>query len=467
MASLNRTVFSSRAPARVEIDLLIRRATFGPDGEIESVAGTLGWDAFVEQQLHPETIDDRAHEAQLAELPSLSMNAFENCTSYLGPAYQQRYAMLLRATYSKRQLFERAVAFWNDHFSIDQTVGMCPTLKTIEDRTAIRAHALGRFRDLLEAVTKSAAMMDYLNNRTNRVEAPNENFARELLELHSLGVGEYGERDVKEVARCFTGWTIRMSADASLGEYLFDASTHDDGEKTVLGVTIPAGGGEKDGHLVLDLVAKHPATARRLARKLCSRFVSEDPSDEAIEAAARVYLDTDGDLREVLRSVLRRDNFVRESPSGTTERVAGDKFLRPLYMVVALLRATDPKIERKNGLLGEILNLGEDPFSWPTPDGYPDRRIWWESSLLARWAFVEKYMHNGIDGVSIDASALLAGATTADVVDRIDEFLTAGRLNDDDRRTLQRHADSFAKLDDAALRRLMTLAACAPSAQEM
>lgn len=448
---------------RRETDFLIRRATFGPDGEIEAHAASVGWDAFLEEQLHPETIDDSANELGLKALPSLAMNAYDNFMTYVGPAYQQRFAMVLGATRSKRQVYERVVAFWNDHFSIDQNAGLCRTLKTIEDRDAIRVHALGRFRDLLEAVTTSAAMMEYLDNRSNRAAAPNENFARELLELHSLGVGEYDEHDVKEVARCFTGWTIRMDADARFGEYLFDPAVHDDGAKTVLGKTIPAGGGERDGHLVLDLVAGHPATAKRLARKLCAAFVNEDPADELVDAVARVYVETNGDLRELVRSVLRRGHFVSDSG----ERIARPKFVRPLHLVVALMRATKPKIELTNGLMGELLNLGESPFVWPTPDGYPDRRAWWESSLLARWCFVEKYMHNGISGVSFDPSALLAGATKGDVVERIDGFLTAGRLDANDRHTLQAHADSFAKLDDAALRRLMTLAACAPSVQEV
>ncbi len=452
---------------------LVRRATFGPDGEIERSARAVGWSAFVEQQLHPETIDDDQLQSRLASaFPESALSAKESLDFYSAPAKSTRAAVLLRAVHSRRQVFERVVESWNDHFNIDSNSGECRVLKSYEDRTAIRAHALGSFRDLLESVTRSAAMLEYLDNRRNGKVAPNENFARELLELHTLGVGEYDETDVREVARCFTGWTMRPREDERFGDFVFDAAEHDDGAKSVLGHSIPAQGGERDGHIVLDLVARHPATARRVALKMCRAFVAERPPARVVDAVACAFSDSDGDGRATMRAVLRPESFAvdAESPAdGTRERdhaaAASAKYLRPFHLVVAILRATRASITDARGLLDELATLGDAPFTWPTPDGPPDRRAWWESSMLSRWRFVERYMQGEIPGVAFDPEVLLARSSGADVVSRLDGVLTGGRMSAADRAVLQRHAASFAALDTSALRRLLTLTACAPSFQ--
>lgn len=503
---------SSPAIERRELALLVRRTTFGHDGTIELRASELGWSRFVEEQLHPESIDDSELDRRLAwDFPGLEWSAKECLDVFDAPVTKLRAACLLRAVHSKRQLFERVVAFWNDHFSIDPSVGECRVLKGIEDRGAIRAHAFGRFRDLLDAVTKSGAMMEYLDNRRNRGRAPNENFARELLELHTLGVGAFGERDVKEVARCFSGWTIRARHEAEFGTLVFDSAEHDDESKIVLGRVIPAHGGVRDGEIVLDMLARHPATARRIAGKLCSHFFAEEASATIVESVACAFEESEGDLRAVLRAVLQRENFyearrsrvgVERAPLEVTASVPR-KFLRPFHFVVAILRATQASISNPAGLLGELSNLGDAPFDWPTPDGAPDRREWWESALVSRWRFVERYMTHAIPGVTFDDEALFADTlrggnaqysgtamrdeavrptdseprdatahpigipSRTDLVQRIDDRLSGNRLSATDRAALQGYAESLSIVDVDAVRRLSTLAACAPSFQEI
>ncbi len=226
-------------------------------------------------------------------------------------------AKILRAALSERQLNEVMVDFWSNHFNVDIRKNDCRALKTAEDRDVIRPHVLGKFRDLLAASAKSPAMLKYLDNAENSVprersgiekaviemyvnyklgisgtglipdkEGPNENYGREILELHTLGVnGGYTQKDVEEVARCFTGWGVS----GSYGTFEFKLDRHDKGAKTVLGVKIPAGGGIKDGEKVLDILARNPATARHISRKLCQRFVADDPPAALVDRAAKIF----------------------------------------------------------------------------------------------------------------------------------------------------------------------------------
>ena len=264
--------------------ILLSRASFGPKpGQMEQVRRS-GIDQWIEQQLHPEMIADDTLDRMLAGLPTLTMTIPQLVEQYPakskpGPrqvVFELQKAALLRAIYSERQLLEVMVDFWTNHFNIFIQKDQCKLLKTIDDREVIRKHALGRFQDLLAASVQSPAMLDYLDNRSNVKGVPNENYARELLELHTLGVdGGYTQEDVLEVARCLTGWTYRLRG-ADPG-FVFDRTKHDMGAKTVLGVPLPANGGIKDGLKVIEILAKHPATAQLIATKLVRRFVSDRP----------------------------------------------------------------------------------------------------------------------------------------------------------------------------------------------
>ena len=215
--------------------------------------------------------------------------------------YELQQARVLRAVYSQRQLYELMVDFWSNHFNIFAAKGADRWLTTSYDRDTIRPHALGKFRDLLLATARSPAMLFYLDNWLSvspdagmrmpanaRRRGLNENYGRELMELHTLGVdGGYSQQDVREVARCFTGWTIvRPRGDA---EYQFEPRLHDAGAKTVLGTHIAAGGGVEDGIKVIDLLARHPATAKFIAGKLVRRFVADEPPAALVNRVADTF----------------------------------------------------------------------------------------------------------------------------------------------------------------------------------
>jgi uncharacterized protein (DUF1800 family) len=292
---------------------LLNRIAFGPyPGQVTAVSQQ-GIAAYLDQQLQPQTIDERTVEGMLAPYHTLTMSpaALFALTNGDQVAYDDlNAATLLRSIYSKRQLLEVLMLFWSEHFSIWHGKDNCPYLKSFDDRDALRPHALGRFRDLLGASAHSPAMLDYLDNVASDKDHPNENYARELLELHTLSPGNYSERDVKEFARCLTGWTyVQDENDPHLGEFFFDDSLHDDGEKTVLGHTIAAGGGQRDVETVLDIIVDLPACAQFISKKLCRRFVADAPPASVVHAAAATFRATHGDIRAVLHTILHSEAF--------------------------------------------------------------------------------------------------------------------------------------------------------------
>jgi len=244
---------------------LLSRAAYGPwPGDLDRLRA-MGRDGWIEEQLHPENIDDVLCDLRARRFETIHHHP-GTCYEYKKPVLREEIARhtLLRAVYSRRQLFEVMVGFWTDHLNIDMEKGDCIYLKPSDDRLVIRAHALGRFRDLIRASATSPAMLVYLDGRENKKatpdDVPNENYARELLELHTLGVhGGYAQRDVSEIARSLTGWRLRTGW--RKGTVYFDPSLHDDGEKLVLGHRSEAGGGPSDLERVIDIVCSHPSTA--------------------------------------------------------------------------------------------------------------------------------------------------------------------------------------------------------------
>lgn len=390
---------------------LLSRAAFGPSADDLAEVRAVGTAAWIDAQLEPAGIDDSAVEdAVLAGLPTLGMSLNELSQTTIRTYHipdALNAAMFYRQTFSRRQLFEVMVDFWSDHFSIYQLQEGVDYYKTVDDRETIRPHALGRFRDLLNASAHSPAMLIYLNNIENVKGKPNENYAREIMELHTLGVAvdgaPYTERDVLEVARCFTGWTRNMKwQDPVYGTFLFKPQDHDEGPKTVLGHHIPAGGGIQDGLIVLDLLCNHPATPRFLAAKLVRRFVADDPEVAAPALVARiadVYRQTDGHIGAMVRAILTSDEF-----GGAFGRHGG-KLARPIDLAVRMMRAVGtprdvlvPALgdrsmaftlwyEHLVGYNGHMFKLGQIPFAWLTPDGYPDVKLPWTSAagMLHRW----------------------------------------------------------------------------------
>ncbi|MEQ1758140.1 MAG: DUF1800 domain-containing protein [Vicinamibacterales bacterium] len=321
-----------------------------------------------------------------------------------GPATGQRQvieelatAKLLRAAYSDRQLEEVLVDFWFNHFNVFAGKGREPIFITSYDRDTIRPRVLGRFRDLLGATAQSPAMLFYLDNwlstspdasqalarmRTRRPPgaqaAPNavrsaglnENYGRELLELHTLGVdGGYTQLDVVEVARAFTGWTI----DPRTQGFRFAPALHDNGSKVVLGQRIAPNGGISDGERVLDILASHPSTARHIATKLARRFISDTPPPALVERAARRFRDTDGDIREVVRTIVTSPEFF----AADTVRA---KVKTPFEFVVSAVRALDGDIRNARPLLRALQELGMPSYLCQPPTGYADTADTWLSS---------------------------------------------------------------------------------------
>lgn len=420
----------------------LKRTSFGPHRDELASIKNLGITPYLEQQLDHLNIDVSALEAEIATQFPLTLqtpaqlilnfpdNIFEVATQMIA-------ATQYRQMFSQRQLFEIMVEFWSNHFNIHLVNGLGPTLKPHDDQQVIRMHALGNFRDLLHASAKSTAMLFYLDNFFNQAVAPNENYARELMELHTLGVdGGYTETDVKEVARCFTGWTLRFPGDpgGDYGEFVYVDAIHDDQAKLVLGNSIAAGGGQSDGEQVLDILAAHPSTANFIATKLCTRFIGDFPPQAAIDAVATAFTNSNGDIKTTLRAVFASLAFLDDSDL---------KFTRPSEYLPALVRSLAPDTDYPpdNGQLWFYAQntLGQLPFYWPTPDGYPDHQSYWASTggLLNRWrlSFLSfAGIIPGLDVIEVDYTTMLNGANTlVEVVDTITDAVLMRPLSSDDR----------------------------------
>jgi uncharacterized protein (DUF1800 family) len=434
-----------------KVEHALARLTFGArPGDAERVA-KIGVDAFINEQLDPYSIDDSALDKKLEKLPTLYLSTPILAEQYNPPKpsptpmasptpadatptpvpsptatpkptptpknpqmviNELQRAKLLRAVYSNRQLYELVVDFWENHFSIYGNKDATRWTMTAFDRDAVRPYAMGRFRDLLGATAKSPAMLYYLDNWQSSLlrEYPatkdkparktggiNENYARELLELHTMGVdGGYSQKDVQEVARCFTGWSIRKPNEEGL--FVYNPGNHDNGEKTVLGVKIPAGGGIADGERVLDILAKHPKTARFIATKLARRFLGDNPPQIVVERAAKAFLASEGSITETLRSILTSPQFFAVS----TYR---NKVKSPFEFVVSALRATGAETDGQRPVLDWVARMGQPVYGRLTPDGYPDMSAEWLSNndLLARFNFSSALGLGGIKGTSVNS----------------------------------------------------------------
>jgi uncharacterized protein (DUF1800 family) len=317
---------------------------------------------------------------------------------------------LLRAVYSDRQLEEVLVDFWFNHFNVYLDKGADRYLVTEYERDAIRPHVLGKFEDLLKATAKSPAMLFYLDNWQSvgpgalqargkkGARGLNENYGRELLELHTLGVdGGYTQADVTEAARCFTGWTILQPQRG--GEFVFNRRVHDEGEKTFLGAKIPAGGGISDGEKVLDIVAHHPSTARFISKSLAIRFVADDPPASLVDRMAETFRRTDGDLRAVMKTMLESKEFFSQGAYRT-------KLKSPLEVVASAVRSVNGDVDYAFPLANQIAQLGQPLYRKQEPTGYANSSKEWLNTggLLARMNFAQQLADNKIPGVKVGVS---------------------------------------------------------------
>jgi len=374
---------------------------------------------------------------------------------------------LLRAVYSERQLQEVLTDFWFNHFNVDARKGPARFMLTEYERDTIRPRVLGKFRDLLGATAKSPAMLFYLDNwmsaagpdsslapatmirprggrprllrpqpqKKNSPKGLNENYGRELMELHTLGVdGGYTQKDVTEVARAFTGWTIDRPRQG--GGFIFNPRLHDAGRKVVLGHVIEAGGGESDGEQVLDILAKHPRTAAFVATKLARRFVSDTPPKALVDRAAARFLATDGDLREVTRTILTSPEFL--APDAYRAKVK-----TPFEFVVSALRATGAEVQDARPLVREMQQLGMPIYMCQPPTGYKDAADAWVNTgaLVSRMNLAYRLAAGQLRGTAIDCTWQNANCklqNTEEVVSR----LLGGDVSDTTRATIAKATDA-------------------------
>ena len=547
--------FNQPLTERQQIIHVLNRLSYGPrPGDVERVE-KMGLAKYMQEQLHPETIDDSEAQADLARFDILTMDETQLFKMFRDEQEAQRQrrreqaeaeknreaetngtmkvsatnemqrpemanrrprgegprrtflavaelqnAKIISAVESRRQLYEVLVDFWSNHFNIDVRKGPCRVLKVADDRDVIRPHVFGKFRDLLEASAKSPAMLHYLDNFQNSAEreispneqrmrqrfmqqipgAPvepvdnkprkvggiNENYAREIMELHTLGVdGGYTQKDVQEVARCFTGWTVNPQT----GEFMFAARRHDNGPKTVLGHYIAPNGGISDGEQVLDILASHPSTAKFISTELCRRLVADDPPPALVDRVANVFLQTGGDLRLVVQAIIYSPEFFSvgayrakiKSPfefAVSAVRAAGGKLVSDDFMPMDRRLAIETSATfgrgmdriasaKRKSLDIEIIEMGEPLFAYQAPTGYPeDSRKWVNTgALIARMNFALALAEHKLIGVSASPSDLIYGVDIDKpdlVLDRLNQVFLQGELTAPTRATLEKHVNS-------------------------
>jgi len=386
----------------------LNRLAFGPHpGDVDRVR-KMGVAKWIDQQLHPERIAPNPILAQ--RLEPLGTTAVDMVQ-----------AKIYRALYSDAQLEEVLVDFWFNHFNVYLNKGPERFMVPAYERDAIRPHVLGKFGDMLLATAKHPAMLFYLDNwqsvdpeamnrrrakAAKRTRGLNENYARELMELHTLGVdGGYTQQDVVEVARCFTGWTLLNPRNDAT--YRFAPMLHDKREKTVLGHKIAAGRGQEDGLEVIAILARHPSTARFISRKLGQRFVADQPPPELVERMAATFTKTQGDLREVMKTMIAAPEFFSQAAYRA-------KVKSPFEMVISAARVLDADVSNALPLSAKIADLGQPLYRKEEPTGYYGTADEWTNTagMLGRMNFATALAANRLPGSKVNAASN-AGLTLA------------------------------------------------------
>ena len=471
----------------------LNRLAFGPrPGDVDRVAraGVMVW---IEGQLAPERIADTRMEGVEQGFAILRTDALELGRRFVAARAERARAQrdsaamraepggppaglrrlggelqqlaVVRAALSERQLNEVMVDFWTNHFNVFFAKGGDRYLLPSYIEHTIRPNALGRFADLLLATARSPAMLFYLDNvqsvtpgsrppQLDRVErlgrgrpradslrqrleqrlprGINENYARELLELHTLGVdGGYTQQDVQEVARILTGWGMQRPTQGA--DFEFHAWAHDTGEKMVLGVRFPVGQGMEEGIRLLKMLAGHHATMHYISGKLCARFVADDPPDGCVDAAVDAWHESEGDIRAVLRAIFR-------SPDFWTARVVRAKVKTPLEFVVSAVRAAGAVPDTSIRLAQVVGRLGQPLYLQAAPTGYPETQADWVNAgaLLQRMNFAVGLAAGRAPGVTADLDAVLPTGDAAALIAAIDERLLGGTMSEQTKAVLRR-----------------------------
>ena len=491
----------------------LNRLAFGPrPGDVDAVIQE-GVDAWIEQQLHPEAISDRAVEERIAVLPTMKLSNAQIVKTYYAPVLMARKKAnaeardgqvdkkdirrelmrdippdqrpqvvmndllaqrIIRAAESDRQLNEVMVDFWMNHFNVFAGKGIDRFLLTGYERDVIRPHIWGHFEDLLMATAKSPAMLFYLDNARsvaapeNRPAMPqrammggrfgrrampetmqrpqqqkqqqgglNENYAREIMELHTLGVDAgYTQKDVTELARVLTGWTITRQRDGGEGaSFIFRPFLHDSGNKTVMGVRFAPGGGMEEGEKMIHMLAHHPATAHRIAYKLCQRLVADEPPPALVDRVAKKFLATDGDLRRTVRAVI-------DSPEFWDPAAYRSKVKSPFEYTISAVRAMNAQITDPTPIARALQQIGEPLYGAQPPTGYSDKADVWinTGALMNRLNFALALAANKLPGVHGDVVSLISASQASDASHSVEALalaLTGGNLTEETRNTIK------------------------------
>jgi uncharacterized protein (DUF1800 family) len=397
----------------------------------------------------------------------------------LGGELQQ--LAVVRAVLSERQLYEVMVDFWTNHFNVFYAKGADRYLLPSYIEETIRPNALGRFEDLLVATAKSPAMLFYLDNAQSVVPGSrppqlarleragrfrpradslrraveqrlprgiNENYARELLELHTLGVdGGYTQRDVQEVARILTGWSIEPPRQGA--GFVFNAWAHDAGDKTVLDVRFPGGRGIDEGIDLLKMLARHHATMHYVSQKLCARFVADDAPDGCVDAAVDAWHESNGDIRSILLAIFR-------SPDFWSPRAVRAKVKTPLEFVVSAVRAVGAEPDTTLRLAQVVARLGQPLYLQSAPTGYPETQEDWVNSgaLLQRMNFAVGLAAGRAPGVRTNLDGVVAAAEAAALIAAVNERVLGGQMTERTRDVLARQ---LADVRDPAQARVLAV----------
>lgn len=419
----------------------VRRLGYGLTPALLEHVRAVGLEAWLDEQLGLDPLSDAGLEAQLGlaypelALPSTAllaaMRVAEAAGSPLDPVRDVRAATALRQALATRQVVELLVELLSDHLTVCPDEAKVGWRKAVDDREVVRAHALGRYEDLLVASATSPAMLHYLDQATSRGVAPNENYARELLELHTVGVAAgYTQRDVRAAALALSGLTV----DETTERYTFRPEWHHVGALQVLDWSHPnddAAAGEEVALSLVRHLARHPATARHLSRRVARRLVGDRPSAALVEGAARAYLESGTSVVAVLRHVVRSGEFARS---------AGAKVQRPAEWLAAAVRAlglapaqgSTARAGREAVTL--LRDLGQLPFGWRPPDGYPDVVAAWATNagMLARWAVAQRLVAGDVPGWTAPDVAVLVGepapSTVGELADRLVTRMLAAPL---------------------------------------
>ncbi|MFN8439791.1 MAG: DUF1800 domain-containing protein [Caldilineaceae bacterium] len=410
--------------------LALNRMGFGPrPGDVAALLALAdnpiaSFEAYVEQQLNPAAIDDSACDAKIASFnfTTLAKSRSQLWTDHVKnsktweertmPVRETERATFVKAIYSKRQLNELLADFWHNHFNVYGWDYWTAPVFVHYDRDVIRANMWGNFHTLLDAVAQSTAMIYYLDNASNTSAGPNENYARELFELHTMGAENYMgvvqdrsqvpvggdgkpklyiDKDVYQATQCFTGWRVNETT----GEFTFEESVHAKYEKIVLNTPIGDFQGIRDGQIVLELLANHYGTATYICRKLCRRLIGDTPSDAIVKQAADVFYTQRGaadQLKQVVRTILLSDEF---------KTTWAQKIKRPFEFAVSMLRATNADFDAVNDhFYWQYDDAGQPLFQWHPPNGYPDFKESWATTMpmLQRWRTVNWLLNWTIGG---------------------------------------------------------------------